>query len=123
MSHTLLVVDDESTTRRLVMFTLRPLNIEVIGTEDGLQALEIVANQKIDMMLIDINMPVMDGFTLIERIRAMPYMQSIPLLTFTARNHPQDEARARELGAVGFLYKPFSTQELRAIVTEHLGTE
>jgi two-component system chemotaxis response regulator CheY len=121
MSRTLLVVDDESTTRRLVMFTLRPLDVTVIGAEDGRTALEIASQQPVDMLLVDINLPVMDGFSLIEQLKAMPHLREVPLVTFTARNHPQDEARARELGAVGFLYKPFSTQELRALVTHYLG--
>jgi CheY-like chemotaxis protein len=121
MTHTLLVVDDESTTRRLVMFTLKSLNIQVIGAEDGLAALEIASSQPISMMLVDINLPGMDGFTLIERLKAIPQLKDVPLITFTARNHPDDEARARELGAIGFLYKPFSTQELRNLVSVYLG--
>lgn len=121
MSKTLLVVDDESTTRRLVMFSLRPLNVNVVGAEDGAQALELANSEPFDMILVDINLPGMDGFTLIRRLRELPQFEHVPLLTFTARNHPDDEAQARELGAVGFLYKPFSTQELRALVATHLG--
>ena len=121
MGRTLLVVDDESTTRRLVMFTLRPLNVEVIGAEDGLSALEMARTHPVDMMLVDINLPTMDGFTLIRELKALPQLADVPLITFTARNYPEDEARAQQLGAAGFLYKPFSTQELRSLVTHHLG--
>lgn len=122
MTLTLLVVDDESITRRLVMFTVKPLGVEVLGAGDGQTALEIAAHHAIGMMLVDINLPEMDGFTLIEQLKAIPHLKDVPLVTFTARNHPEDEARARELGAVGFLYKPFSTQELRSLVSEYLGS-
>jgi two-component system chemotaxis response regulator CheY len=122
LSRTLLVVDDESITRRLVMFTVKPLGIEVLGAGDGQTALEIASRQSIGMILVDINLPEMDGFALIEQLKAIPHLKDVPLVTFTARNHLEDEERARELGAVGFLYKPFSTQELRSLVTEHLGT-
>ena len=121
MSHTLLVVDDESTTRRLVMYTLRSLNVDVIGADDGASALEIASQQPIHMLLVDLNLPIMDGFSLIARLKAMPQLRDVPLVAFTARNHPEDEARVRELGAAGFLYKPFSTQDLRALVSRHLG--
>lgn len=122
MGRTLLVVDDESTTRRLVMFTLRPLNVEVIGAEDGSSALELARTHSIDMMLVDINLPTMDGFTLIAELKAIPQLQDVPLVAFTARNYPEDETRAQQLGAVGFLYKPFSTQELRNLVSYYLGS-
>lgn len=121
MTLKLLVVDDESITQRLVMYTLKPLGVEVLGAGDGATALELAATQPVGMMLVDINLPEMDGFALIEQLKAMPHLRDVPLVTFTARNHPEDEARAQELGAVGFLYKPFSTQELRNLVSEHLG--
>jgi two-component system chemotaxis response regulator CheY len=123
MTLKLLVVDDESITQRLVMYTLKPLGIEVLGAGDGATALELAATQPIGMMLVDINLPEMDGFALIEQLKAMPHLKDVPLVTFTARNHTEDETRAKELGAVGFLYKPFSTQELRNLVSAYLGTQ
>jgi CheY-like chemotaxis protein len=122
MSRTLLVVDDESITRRLVMYTLKALNVEVVGAGDGQSALELASTHSIDMMLVDINLPQMDGFTLIQKLKAMPHLSDVPLITFSARSNPQDEARAQELGATGFLSKPFSTQELRTLVAQYLGS-
>jgi two-component system chemotaxis response regulator CheY len=104
------------------MYTVKPLGVDVLGAGDAQTALEIAAHESIAMMLVDINLPEMDGFTLIAQLRAMPHLKDVPLVAFTARNHPEDQERARELGAVGFLYKPFSTQELRSLVTEHLGS-
>lgn len=117
---TLLVVDDESITRRLVAYTLKILGVEVLGAGTGQEALDVVAEHKIGMVLVDINLPGMDGFMLIRRLRELPSMQGVPLITFTARDHPDDEQRARDLGVSGFLYKPFSTQDLRSLVAHHL---
>lgn len=115
-----LVVDDESVTRRIVTHTLKTLNIEVVGAEDGIQALSLAAEHTLSLAIVDINLPDMDGFTVVRRLRAMPQMQNVPIVMFTARNHPGDEAAALEIGATGFLYKPFSTQELRELVKKQL---
>ncbi|MEP7290114.1 MAG: response regulator [Chloroflexota bacterium] len=121
MTPTVLVVDDESVTRRLVIFSLKTLNVEVLPAEDATEALEMAHTHCIDLMLVDINLPDIDGLTLIKHLREIPKMENVPIISFTARNDSDDETRARELGAKGFLYKPFSTQELRELVTYHLG--
>ncbi len=118
-----LVVDDESVTRRLVAYTLKTLGIEVVGAGDGYEALAFAKEQTFSLAIVDIGLPDMDGFELIRNLKADEKNAKIPIITFTARNEPQDETLAFELGAVGFLYKPFSTQELREIVTRHLHME
>ncbi len=118
-----LVVDDESVTRRLVAYTLKTLGIEVVGAGDGYEALAAAKEQVFALAIVDIGLPDMDGFELIRHLKADDKNANIPIITFTARNEPQDETLAYELGAVGFLYKPFSTQELREIVTRHLQME
>lgn len=121
MSRTLLIVDDEDTTRRLVAFTLRPLNIRVIEAIDVHNAVEQVGSEKPDLILIDISLPGIDGFALMSWLHESPTTRDIPFIAFTARSNPDDETRAYELGAVGFLSKPFGTNELRAIVTRYIG--
>lgn len=118
-----LVVDDETTTRRLVAFTLRPLDIEVLGANDGTAALEIVRERTPNLIIVDINLPGMDGFALIEQLGALPQLQDVPVVAYTARNVAGDAAQARKLGARGFLFKPFTTSELRSLVNLHLGLE
>ncbi len=118
-----LVVDDESVTRRLVAYTLKTLGIEVVGAGDGYEALAAAKEQVFALAIVDIGLPDMDGFELIRHLKADDKNANTPIITFTARNEPQDETLAYELGAVGFLYKPFSTQELREIVTRHLQME
>lgn len=123
MSVQVLVIDDESVTRRVVMYALKSLDIEVIGAADGIQALELAKTHSLALAIVDINLPDMDGFEIIRHLKSMPSIQHIPIILFTARNQPGDEIAALEAGAAGFLYKPFSTQELRDMVKRHLGQQ
>jgi CheY-like chemotaxis protein len=116
-----LVVDDELTTQRLVAFTLKALDIEVVGVDDGTAALELVRHQVPNLIIVDLNLPGMDGFTLMEQLNAQ--FRDVPIVAYTGRNVPNDAERARKLGARGFLFKPFSTSELRSLVNLHLGRE
>lgn len=120
MKYRLMVIDDESPVRRLVAYTLRSLDVEVLGAENGPEALQLARQYQFDMILVDINLPEMDGFSVIERLRSLPDLADVPVVTVTARSHPDDEAKARSLGASDFLYKPFSTQELRSLVQRFL---
>ncbi|NJK80162.1 MAG: response regulator [Chloroflexaceae bacterium] len=124
MNLQVLVVDDESVTRRVVTHTLRALaEVEVLTAEDGSIALDLAQSATIALAIIDINLPDMDGFELMRRLKAMPHLQHVPMIAFTARNHPDDQHMALEVGAAGFLYKPFSTQEMRELVRLHLGLQ
>lgn len=116
----LLVVDDESATRRLVAYTLKSLRIEVTGAETGAEAMKLAAEGDFKMILLDINLPMTDGFTLLTMLRGLHNLDGVPIIMFTARSNPKDEMRASELGANGFLYKPFTTAELRTLVTNYL---
>lgn len=118
MNPSMLVVDDESVTRRLVIHALRTMPVDVKGAENGTEALRIAQEQELVLAIIDINLPDIDGFELMRRLKAI--QPTLPMITFTARNHPGDEVAAQEAGAVDFLYKPFSTQELRELVTKHV---
>lgn len=120
MGHQVLVVDDESVTRRVVTYALRTMDIEVVGAEDGSQAIALAEQQSFALAIVDINLPDIDGFEVIRHLKQLPHTESTPMIVFTARNQPDDEHTASEAGAVGFLYKPFSTQELREIVMKHL---
>jgi CheY-like chemotaxis protein len=120
MAGRILVVDDESTTRRLVHFILKPMGVEVLEAGDSQAALEMVQTVVPDLILVDLNLPAVDGFTLIEQMRRLDHLAQVPLIVFTARNRRDDEDRARALGTSGFLNKPFSTQELRSLVAQYV---
>lgn len=122
MTHRILVVDDESVTRRVVSHALKSLAVEVTGAEDGTTAVTLAQQGgTFDLAIVDINLPDMDGFTVIRRLRQMHHLRTTPMIIFTARNHPNDVTEALEVGAVNFLYKPFSMQTLRDMVSAHLG--
>lgn len=120
MTAKILIVDDESVTRRLVVHTLKAIEVEAVGAADGIEALSLAQEQTFALAIVDINLPDMDGFTLVRRLKALPTMAQVPFIMFTARNDRGDQAQAQEAGAIGFLYKPFSTQELRDLVKTHL---
>ncbi len=120
MSIQILVVDDESVTRRVVTHALKSINVGVVGAENASAALELAPSLTIALAMVDINLPDMDGFEVIRRLKQMPHLQDVPMVVFTARSHPSDKYAAQEAGAAGFLYKPFSTQELRELVTQHI---
>lgn len=123
MSTQILVVDDESVTRRLVTHALKAIHITVIGAENGSDALVQAEAGTFALAIIDINLPDISGFDVIRQLKQLSHMQAVPMIMFTARNQRNDEIAAQEVGAAGILYKPFSTQELRDLVRHHLGLE
>ncbi|MEM6526843.1 MAG: response regulator [Chloroflexota bacterium] len=120
MSVTVLVVDDESVTRRVVAHALKSISVEVLDAEDGTTALQLAQANAPALALVDINLPDMDGFTVTQELRGIPHMADVPIVIFTARNHAGDEEAAAQAGAQGFFYKPFSTQELREMVNRYV---
>ncbi|GAB4508371.1 MAG: hypothetical protein OHK0046_00560 [Anaerolineae bacterium] len=116
----ILVVDDESVTRRVVTHALSILQVEVMGAGSGEEALALAEQHHFDLAIVDIHLPDVDGFEVMYQLRQMQHLQVMPIIVFTARTHPGDDAAAAEVGASGFLYKPFSTQEIRELVTYYL---
>mgnify|MGYP000524700217 CR=1 FL=1 len=110
---TVLVVDDEPRYLGLVQINLETDGYDVITAMDGQQAVEAVANDKPDIVLLDVMMPVMDGFTACERIREF---SSVPIIILTAKGEERDRVRGLDAGADDYIVKPFSAQELLARV-------
>jgi signal transduction histidine kinase len=114
-----LVVDDNETNRKLLGFLLRSHQIETVEAADGVQALEILEREKIDVVISDILMPRMDGFHLCHEVRNNPRLQNVGVVMCTATDFtPEDEARANSLGADRFLKKGGSSGEILAAVRE-----
>lgn len=110
---TILVVDDEPRYLRLVEINLVTDGYQVTTATDGQQAVEAVAMDQPDLVLLDIMMPVMDGFTACERIREF---SSVPIIILTAKGEERDRVRGLDVGADDYIVKPFSAQELLARV-------
>lgn len=116
----ILVVDDEYVTHHLISVILNDGDYKILSAYNGLEALEQLARWPVDMILSDLNMPYMDGLTLIERVRADKRYCNLPVVIITASpvsNMPQE---ALEKGATAFISQPFSSWEIIRAVTECL---
>jgi DNA-binding response OmpR family regulator len=113
MAKRVLIVDDEPRYLRLLDANLRTEGYEVVTAHDGQQALEVFSAQPIDLILLDIMMPRLDGFGTCQRIREF---SSVPIIILTAKGEEQDRVRGLDLGADDYLVKPFSATELLARV-------
>lgn len=108
-----LIVDDFSTMRRIVRGLLREMGCHHTGeAEDGVVALGMLKTQRFDFVVSDINMPNMDGFELLEAIKADDGLRHLPVLMVTAEARKEDIVRAAQSGAAGYIVKPFSKATL-----------
>lgn len=105
-----MIVDDEPGVRALLNDTLRIAGFETIEANDGMSALTLLRTNKPALMVIDINMPLMDGFELVERLRSNNDLT--PVLMLTAREDKGDIARGLKIGADDYVIKPFGIEEL-----------
>jgi DNA-binding response OmpR family regulator len=113
MSTTILVVDDEPRYLRLLEANLRTEGYEVLSARDGGSVLEIFSAHPVDLILLDIMLPDMDGFAVCQRIRQF---SSVPVIMLTAKGEEQDRVRGLDVGADDYLVKPFSVMEMLARV-------
>ena len=110
---TILAADDDPQLLRLITRNLQLEGYDVLAASDGQQALELIENNSPDLVLLDVMMPRMDGFTVCYRVREF---SSVPIIIITARGQDQDKVRGLDLGADDYLTKPFSVDELLARV-------
>lgn len=106
----ILIVDDEIGVRELLVDALSLGGFEAIEAKDGMSALALIRKKKPDLLIIDVNMPVMDGFDLLERVRSSK--NEVPAIMLTARKDRTDISRGLRLGADDYVTKPFGLEEL-----------
>ena len=111
-----LTVDDSKTMRDMVAFSLRSAGFHVSAAEDGKQALALLATITVDVIITDLNMPVMDGVTLIRALRADPKWRAVPILMLTTETDSTKKSDGRSAGATGWLVKPFNPEKLVEVV-------
>jgi len=113
-----LVVEDSPTMRQLISFSLKRFkNAKIIEAVDGVDALKKLSGpDKIDLILTDINMPVMDGLKLISLIRGDDSLREIPIVVITTEGANEDRRRALELGANEYLCKPIQANQVFSVV-------
>ncbi len=113
MAKRILIVDDEPRYLRLLEANLHSEGYEVVTAQDGMQALDVFSSNPIDLVLMDVMMPRLDGFGATQRLREFT---NVPIVILTARGEEQDRVRGLDLGADDYLVKPFSATELLARV-------
>lgn len=107
-----LIVDDAVSMRQMVSFTLRQGGYEVIEAEHGQDALNKLQGIMVDLILTDLNMPVMDGITLIQNVRKIPAMKNKPILMLTTEGLASKKEQGKAAGATGWIVKPFDPDKL-----------
>ncbi len=120
MAKTALIVDDSLTMRQMVAFTLREAGYQVVEAEHGQDALNKIAAQQVNVVITDLNMPVMDGFTFIRSVRAIPTLKYLPILMLTTESQLSKKEEGKAAGATGWIIKPFDPDKLLQVVAKVL---
>jgi two-component system chemotaxis response regulator CheY len=119
-----LVVDDSMQLRRSVMYALQRIgDVVCVEAGDGAEAIKKFQASKFDLVLTDINMPVLDGLKLISHLRGDPANDKLPIIVITTESAEEDRERAMKLGASAYLIKPVKAQEVLDTVKNLLGLE
>jgi len=121
MAKTVLSVDDSSSIRQMVSFTLKGAGYEVIEASDGQEGLEKAKMKTVDMVLTDQNMPRMDGLTMIKNLRALPSYRNVPILMLTTESGDAMKQQGKAAGATGWLVKPFDPAKLLEVTKKVIG--
>ncbi len=117
----ILTVDDSTSMRQMVSFTLKGAGYEVTEAADGLEALEIAKTRPFDLVVTDVNMPNMDGITLIKQLRNLVDFRFTPILMLTTESGPERKQEGKAAGATGWIVKPFDPERLLGIINKVLG--
>lgn len=120
MTSRILVVEDDPATLRLVEYTLRHENYEVITAANGLDGLHKAQREAPDLVILDVMLPGMDGFEICYQLRAAPATAGIPILMFSAKAQDIDKATGLKVGADDYLAKPAAPEEILAHVSKLL---
>jgi len=121
MSVKILAVDDSASMRQMVTFTLKGAGYDVEEAADGQQALDIAKGNKFNLVISDVNMPVMDGIALIKELRGLPDYKFIPILMLTTESTADKKQEGKSAGATGWIVKPFNPEQLLATIKKVVG--
>jgi len=112
MSKRILTIDDSKTMRDMLLLTLTDAGFEVLQGVDGQDGLNVLGDQRVDVIITDINMPKMDGYEVIRQLRQNPRHKTTPILVLTTESDTSRKERARQAGATGWIVKPFDPIKL-----------
>jgi CheY-like chemotaxis protein len=116
MAKRILTIDDSKTMRDMLMLTLAEAGFEVIQAVDGQHGLDVLGDERVDVIITDINMPILDGYGVIRNLRKNPVHKATPILVLTTESDAEKKVIAREAGATGWMVKPFDPDRLIATI-------
>lgn len=120
MAKKIMIVDDSMTMRKMVSFALQEGGYAVEQTADGQQALDWLSKNPIDLVITDVNMPVMDGITLVRELRKLPSYRFTPILVLTTESSNEMKQQGKAAGATGWIVKPFEPDAMRQVIARLL---
>lgn len=118
MTKTALVIDDSSTTREIVSYSLREAGFDTLTANDGQQALEVLTRRSVDLIISELNMPVMDGLTFVRQVRLRDDLRGVPILMLTTESQAAMKEEGRQAGVTGWLVKPFNPEMLLKVIAK-----
>lgn len=116
MGKAVLVVDDSTSMRQMVAFTMKEAGFDVIEGSNGQDALSRVEGRSVNLVITDLNMPVMDGMTLIRQLRSKAEFKFTPILMLTTESQQEKKLEGKAAGATGWIVKPFNPEQLLQVV-------
>ena len=116
----ILAVDDSASMRQMVRFTLESAGYKVVQAVDGIEALDFAKHTPVDLVLTDVNMPRMDGITLVRELRGLSSYKFTPMLVLTTESGSDTKQRGKQAGATGWIVKPFSPEQLLSTIARVL---
>lgn len=120
MTSRILVVEDTEDNRKIIRDLLTAAGYDLIEALDGAEGVAVAQRERPDLVLMDIQLPVVDGYEATRRIRATPELARVPIIAVTSYALSGDEAKARAAGCDGYVAKPFSPRQLLAKIREYL---
>jgi two-component system, cell cycle response regulator DivK len=120
MTQRILIVEDTEDNRKIIRDLLTAAGYELLEAPDGSEGVELAEKERPDLVLMDIQMPVVDGYEATRRIRAIPELAKMPIIAVTSYALSGDEGKARAAGCDGYVAKPFSPRQLLATIREFL---
>jgi two-component system chemotaxis response regulator CheY len=120
MGRTILAVDDSATVRKFVTVALSMQGFAVVTACDGMDALEKLPNQQVDLVITDLNMPNMDGFELNKALRENPTYKDLPVIILTSLSDDDSKERGTGLGVNSYVVKPFSLEKIQYEVSKYV---
>ncbi len=116
----ILLIDDSPTIRKMLKIALKPLNLNVFEANNGIEGIEIINRESLNLVISDLNMPEMNGFDFIRYMRQNENLANIPVMILSTEKKSETLETAKALGAAEYIIKPFTMPQIQTAVKKHL---